>query len=158
MTPEPDAMSLSQRLEAAMRDSMRARDEQRTQTLRMAMAAAHNQKIAKRRDLTDDEVVEVLTKQVKQRRESIAMYRDGGREDRAAAEEAEAVILAEFLPPQLTETEVEEMARAAISETGATSPGDLGRVMGTLSQRTKGRADGRLVSDVVRRLLAEATG
>ena len=158
MTPEPDAMSLSQRLEAAMRDSMRARDEQRTQTLRMAMAAAHNQKIAKRRDLTDDEVVEVLTKQVKQRRESIAMYRDGGREDRAAAEEAEAVILAEFLPQQLTETEVEEMARTAISETGATSPGDLGRVMGTLSQRTKGRADGKLVSDVVRRLLAEAAG
>jgi uncharacterized protein YqeY len=158
MTPEPDAMSLSQRLEAAMRDSMRARDEQRTQTLRMAMAAAHNQKIAKRRDLTDDEVVEVLTKQVKQRRESMAMYRDGGREDRAAAEEAEAIILAEFLPQQLTETEVEEMARAAISDTGATSPGDLGRVMGTLSQRTKGRADGRLVSEVVRRLLAEATG
>src|SRR5687768_18192543 len=115
MTPEPDAISLSQRLEAAMRDSMRARDEQRTQTLRMAMAAAHNQKIAKRRDLTDDEVVEVLTKQVKQRRESIVMYRDGGREDRAAAEEAEAAILAEFLPQQLTETEVEEMARAAIS-------------------------------------------
>jgi uncharacterized protein YqeY len=158
MTPEPDAMSLSQRLEAAMRDAMRARDEQRTQTLRMAMAAAHNQKIAKRRDLTDDEVVEVLTRQVKQRRESIAMYRDGGREDRAAAEEAEAVILAEFLPQQLTETEVEVLARAAISETGATSPGDLGRVMGTLSPRTKGRADGRLVSDVVRRLLAEASG
>jgi uncharacterized protein len=158
MTPEPDAMSLSQRLEAAMRDSMRARDEQRTQTLRMAMAAAHNQKIAKRRDLTDDEVVEVLTRQVKQRRESIAMYRDGGREDRAVAEEAEAAILAEFLPQQLTEAEVEELARAAISETGASSPGDLGRVMGTLSPRTKGRADGRLVSDVVRRLLAEATG
>jgi uncharacterized protein YqeY len=153
MTPEPDAISLSQQLEAAMRDSMRARDEQRTQTLRMAMAATHNQKIAKRRDLTDDEVVEVLTKQVKQRRESIAMYRVGGREDRAAAEEAEAAILAEFLPQQLTESEVEEMARAAISETGATSPGDLGRVMGTLSQRTKGRADGRLVSEVVRRLL-----
>lgn len=158
MTPEPDAMSLSQRLEAAMRDAMRARDEQRTQTLRMAMAAAHNQKIAKRRDLTDDEVVEVLTRQVKQRRESIAMYRDGGREDRAAAEEAEAVILAEFLPQQLTETEVEALARAAISETGATTPGDLGRVMGALSPRTKGRADGRLVSDVVRRLLAEAAG
>jgi uncharacterized protein YqeY len=158
MTPEPDVMSLSQRLEAAMRDAMRARDEQRTQTLRMAMAAAHNQKIAKRRDLTDDEVVEVLTRQVKQRRESIAMYRDGGREDRAAAEEAEAVILAEFLPQQLTETEVEALARAAISETGATSPGDLGRVMGTLNPRTKGRADGRLVSDVVRRLLAEAAG
>jgi uncharacterized protein YqeY len=147
-------MTLSERLEAAMRDAMRARDEMRTQTLRMAMAAAHNQRIAKRRDLTDDEVVEVLTRQVKQRRESIAMYRDAGRDDRAAAEEAEATILAEFLPQQLSKPEVEEMARAAIADTGATAPGDLGRVMGALSPRTKGRADGKLVSDVVRRLLA----
>ena len=153
MTPEPDAMSLSDRLEAAMRDAMRARDEQRTQTLRMAMAAAHNLKIERRRDLTDDEVVDVLTRQVKQRRESIEMYRAGGREDRAAAEEAEAVILAEFLPEQLGEDEVESLARAAIAETGASSPGDLGRVMGRLSPQTRGRADGRLVSDVVRRLL-----
>ena len=153
MTPEPDAMSLSDRLEAAMRDAMRARDGQRTQTLRMAMAAAHNLKIERRRDLTDDEVVDVLTKQVKQRRESIEMYRAGGREDRAAAEEAEAAILAEFLPEQLDETEVETLARAAIAETGASSPTDLGRVMGRLAPQTRGRADGRLVSDVVRRLL-----
>ena len=153
MTPEPDAMSLSDRLEAAMRDAMRARDEQRTQTLRMAMAAAHNLKIERRRDLTDDEVVDVLTKQVKQRRESIEMYRAGGREDRAAAEEAEAAILAEFLPEQLGEAEVEALARAAIAETGASSPADLGRVMGRLAPQTRGRADGRLVSDVVRRLL-----
>ena len=153
MTPEPDAMSLSDRLEAAMRDAMRARDAQRTQTLRMAMAAAHNLKIERRRDLTDEEVVDVLTRQVKQRRESIEMYRAGGREDRAAAEEAEAAILAEFLPEQLGEAEVESLARAAIAETGASSPGDLGRVMGRLSPQTRGRADGRLVSDVVRRLL-----
>jgi hypothetical protein len=153
MTPEPDAMSLSDRLEAAMRDAMRARDGQRTQTLRMAMAAAHNLKIERRRDLTDDEVVDVLMKQVKQRRESIEMYRAGGREDRAAAEEAEAAILAEFLPEQLGEAEVEALARAAIAETGASSPADLGRVMGRLAPQTRGRADGRLVSDVVRRLL-----
>ena len=153
MTPEPDAMSLSDRLEAAMRDAMRARDEQRTQTLRMAMAAAHNLKIERRRDLTDEEVVDVLTKQVKQRRESIEMYRAGGREDRAAAEEAEAAILAEFLPEQLGEDEVEALARAAIAETGASTPADLGRVMGRLSPQTRGRADGRLVSEVVRRLL-----
>ena len=154
MTPEADApTTLSGRIESAMRDSMRARDQQRTQTLRMAMAAAHNQRIARGRDLTDDEVVEVLTRQVKQRRESIAMYRDAGREDRAAAEEAEAAILAEFLPQQLTEAEVAELARAAIAETGASSAGDLGRVMGRLSPQTKGRADGRLVSDVVRGLL-----
>ena len=153
MTPEPDAMSLSDRLEAAMRDSMRARDEQRTQTLRMAMAAAHNLKIERRRDLTDDEVVDVISRQVKQRRESIEMYRAGGREDRAAAEEAEAAILAEFLPRQLGEAEVEALAAAAIDETNASSPADLGRVMGRLAPQTRGRADGRLVSEVVRRLL-----
>jgi uncharacterized protein YqeY len=157
MTPDADTfLTLQQRLESAMRDSMRARDEQRTQTLRMAMAAAQNQRIARGRDLTDEEVVDVLTKQVKQRRESIAMFRDAGREDRATAEEAEAAILAEFLPEQLSEDEIVSLARAAIAETGASSPSDMGRVMGTLSPRTKGRADGRVVSDVVRRLLAEA--
>lgn len=147
-------MTLNERIESAMRDAMRARDEQRTQTLRMAMAAAHNQKIARGRDLTDDEVVDVLTKQVKQRRESIDMYRAGGREDRAAAEEAEAAILAEFLPEQLSEDEITTMAREAIAETGAATPADMGRVMGRLAPHTKGRADGRMVSDIVRRLLA----
>jgi hypothetical protein len=155
MSPETDAsMTLQQRLESAMRDSMRARDELRTQTLRMAMAAAHNQRIARGRELTDEEVVEVLGRQVKQRRESIAMYRDAGHEDRAAGEEAEAAILAEFLPEQLSESEIEALATEAIAEIGASAPGDMGRVMGQLSPRTKGRADGRMVSDVVRRLLA----
>lgn len=155
MTPDTDAATtLTGRIESAMRDAMRARDEQRTQTLRMAMAAAQNQRIAKGRDLTDDEVVDVLTKQVKQRRESITMFRDAGREDRAAAEEAEAAILAEFLPQQLSEDEIESLVRAAIAETGASSPADLGRVMGRVSPQTRGRADGRLVSDVTRRLLA----
>ena len=149
-------MTLSTRIESAMRDAMRARDEQRTSTLRMAMAAVHNQKIARGRDLSDDEVVDVLTKQVKQRRESIAMYRDAGREERAAAEEAEAAILAEFLPEQLSEAEVESMARDAIAGTGASSPADTGRVMGRLAPQTRGRADGRMVSEVVRRLLAGA--
>lgn len=156
MTPEAEATTLAQRIESAMRDAMRARDSQRTQTLRMAMADAQNARIARGRDLTDEEVVDVLSRQVKQRRESIAMYRDAGHEDRAAAEEAEAQILAEFLPRQLTESEVEELARAAIAETGASSPADLGRVMGRLAPQTRGRADGRLVSEVVRRLLAGA--
>jgi len=155
MTPETDApVTLFGRIESAMRDAMRARDERRTQTLRMAMAAAHNLKIARGRDLNDDEVVDVLTKQLKQRRESVAIYRDAGRGDRADAEEAEAAILTEFLPQQLSEDEVTSMARAAISEAGASSPADMGRIMGMLSPQTKGRADGRMVSDVVRRLLA----
>jgi uncharacterized protein YqeY len=146
-------MTLSDRIESAMRDAMRARDEQRTQTLRMVMAAAHNERIARGRVLTDEEVVDVLTKQVKQRRESIAMYRDAGRDDRAASEEAETAILAEFLPRQLDEAEIGVIVSAAIAETGATQPSDLGRVMGRVSPQTRGRADGRLVSDIVRRML-----
>ena len=156
MTPDADPMTLRDRIEAAMRDSMRARDEQRTQTLRMAMAAAQNRRIALQRDLTDEEVVDVLTRQVKQRRESVEMYRAGGRADRAELEEAEAAILAEFLPEQLDEAEIEALARTAITASGASSPADMGRVMGHLSPQTKGRADGRLVSEVVRRLLAQA--
>jgi len=133
---------------------MRAGDAQRTQTLRMVMAAAHNVKIARGRDLTDEDIVDVLTKQVKQRRESITMFRDGGREERAAAEEAEEAILAEFLPQQLSQAEVEALVRRAIADTGAAAPGDLGRVMAVVTPQTRGRADGRVVSEAVRRLLA----
>jgi uncharacterized protein len=146
-------MTLSQRIESAMRDAMRARDERRTQTLRMAMAAAHNQRIARGRELTDEEVVDVVARQVKQRRESIELYRAGGREDRAADEEAEAAILTEFLPQQLTADEIEALVRVAVAETGASGAADLGRVMGHVSPQTKGRADGKLVSDIARRML-----
>lgn len=139
-----------------MRDAMRARDERRTTTLRMALAAAHNQRIARGRELTDEEVTEVVGREVKTRRESIDVYRGAGREDRAAAEEAEVEILSEFLPEQLTDDEIEALARAAIAETGAAGPGDTGKVMGQVAPQTKGRADGRRVSDIVRRLLTEA--
>jgi hypothetical protein len=151
-------MTLLDRIEGAMRDAMRARDNRRTQTLRMAMAAAHNRKIELRRDLTDDEIVEVLGRQVKQRRESIDVYRAAGREDRASDEEAEAAILAEFLPEQLDPTELESLARSVIAETGASSPSEMGRVMGRLVPQVRGRADGRVVSDLVKRLLAEGGG
>ena len=154
MTPETTPDSLRDRIEAAMRDSMRARDRQRTETLRMVMAAAQNRRIALGRELTDEEVIEVLTRQVKQRRESIEMYVAAGRDDRAQLERAEAAILAEFLPAQMDEAEIEDLARAAIAETGASSPAEMGRVMGRLSPQTKGRADGKAVSEVVRRLLA----
>ena len=155
MTDAPDApMTLQQRIESAMRDAMRQRDASRTTTLRMAMAAAHNRRIELGRDLIDEDVVDVLTKQVKQRRESIEVYRGAGRAERADAEEAEAAILSEFLPQPLTEAEIEDLARSAIAETGASSPADLGRVMGKVAPQTRGRADGRVVSDTVRRLLA----
>jgi uncharacterized protein len=155
MTPEADTpMTLHARLEAAMRESMRARDERRTTTLRMALAAAHNQRIARGRELTDEEVVEVLGREVKQRRESVEVYRGAGREDRATGEEAEVAILSEFLPEQLTDDEITALARAAIDETGASGPSDTGKVMGRVAPQTKGRADGRRVSEIVRGLLS----
>jgi hypothetical protein len=147
-------MTLQGRIESAMRDAMRARDERRTQTLRMAMSAAHNRQIELGRSLTDEDYVDVLAKQLKQRRESIEAFRAGGREAMAANEEAEAVILAEFLPEPMTDAEVESVVRAAITETGAASRADLGKVMGRVVPQTKGRADGKAVSDMVRRLLA----
>ena len=150
-------MTLLERIESAMRDAMRARDELRTLTLRSVMALAHNRKIELGRDLTDDEMLEVLGKGVKTRRESIEIYRNAGREDRAAPEEAEVAILTEFLPEQLSADEVEALARAAVAETGASGPADMGRVMGAVTTRTKGRADGRMVSEIVRRLLAGGT-
>ena len=147
-------MTLQDRIESAMRDAMRARDERRTQTLRMAMSAAHNRQIELGRALTDEDYVDVLGKQLKQRRESVEAFRAGDREAMAANEEAEAVILAEFLPEPMTEAELETVVRAAIAETGAASPADLGKVMGRVVPQTKGRADGKAVSDMVRRLLA----
>ena len=147
-------MTLLERIESAMRDAMRARDERRTLTLRSTMALAHNRKIELGRDLTDEEMLDVLGKGVKTRRESIEIYRNAGREDRAEPEEAEVAILTEFLPQQLSADEVEELARAAIAETGAATPSDMGKVMGRLAPQIRGRADGRMVSETVRRLLA----
>jgi uncharacterized protein len=147
-------MTLQDRIETAMRDSMRARDERRTQTLRMAMSAAHNREIELGRSLADEDYVEILSRQVKQRRESIEAFRAGGRDTMAADEEAEAAILAEFLPEPLSADELERLVGAAIAETGATSPADLGKVMGKVVPQTKGRADGKAVSDLVRRLLS----
>lgn len=147
-------MSLQQRIESAMRDAMRARDARRTQTLRMAMAAAQNKRIELRGDLTDADMLDVVGKQIKQRRESIEMFRRGGREEKAADEEAEAAILAEFLPEQLSEEEVEALVRRAIADSGASSPAEMGRVMSLLVPETKGRVDGRALSETVRSLLA----
>lgn len=151
-------MTLLERIEGAMHDAMRARDDRRTQTLRMAMAAAHNRRIELRRDLTDEEVGEVLARGIRQRRESSELFRAGGREELAAKEEAEVAILTEFLPEQLSAADLEALARAAIAETGAASPAEMGKVMGRLAPQVKGRADGRAVSELVRRILGEGTG
>jgi hypothetical protein len=150
-------MSLQTDIEAAMRAAMKARDAVRVSTLRLAMAAAHNRQIELGHELTDAEVVEVLDRQAKQRRESIELYRQGGRPELADAEEAELAILREFLPEPLTDAELERLARDAVAATGASGPADMGRVMGVLAPQTRGRADGKAVSELVRRLLSEGS-
>lgn len=148
-------MSLQTDLETAMRAAMKAGDAKRVSTLRMAMAAAHNRQIELGHVLTDAEMIEVLDRQVKQRRESIELFRNGGRPELAESEEAELAILREFLPEPLAADELERLAREAVAATGAAGPADMGRVMGVLVPQTKGRADGKDVSDLVRRLLSE---
>jgi uncharacterized protein YqeY len=150
-------MSLQDDLATAMRAAMKAGDAPRVSTLRMAMAAAHNRQIELGHALTDAEAVEVLDRQVKQRRESVELFRSGGRPELADKEEAEIAVLREFLPEPLSADELERMARDAVAATGASGPADMGKVMGVLVPQTKGRADGKAVSDLVRRLLSEAS-
>lgn len=133
-----------------MREAMLARDVRRTGTLRMAMAAFQNRRIELGRDLTDEDVIDVLSKQMKQRRESIEHFKAAGRDSMVQVEEEESAIIAEFLPQPFSEDELRGLVSAAIAETGASSPSDLGRVMGRLAPQVKGRADGKAVSDMVR--------
>ena len=149
-------MSLTEQLQADMKNAMRDGDAHRRDTLRMALAAVQNAAKDKREDLTDEETLAVLTRQVKTRRESIQAYADAGRDDLAAKEQAEIDVLQPYLPAQLSEDEVRALVDEAIASTGASSPGDMGRVMGALMPRVKGRADGKLVSSIVNETLAKA--
>jgi uncharacterized protein YqeY len=146
-------MTLRQRIESDMREAMLARDIRRTGTLRMAMAAFQNRRIELGRDLSDDDVVDVLSKQMKQRRESIEHFKAAGRDAMVQVEAEESAIIAEYLPQPLSAEELGELVRAAIAESGASTPADMGKVMGRVTPQTKGRADGKAVADLVRRQL-----
>jgi uncharacterized protein YqeY len=137
-----------------MQAAVRQRDELRRDTLRMAVSAAYNAEKAVRRPLTDDEVLGVLAREVKTRRESVEAYRAAGRAESAEKEEREVAILTEFLPQQLGDDELRPMIAAAIDESGARSARDMGKVMGLLAPRTRGRADGKKVSALVAQELA----
>jgi uncharacterized protein YqeY len=133
---------------------MRSGDVLRRDVLRMAANAADYVEKKERRELTDDELVGVLAREVKTRRESVEAYRAGGRDDLAAKVEAEIAILSEYLPQALTEVEIDALVAEAVEATGATSQRELGKVMGWLAPRTRGRADGKLVSAKVAAALA----
>lgn len=147
-------MSLAERLQADKTTAMRDGDALRRDTLRMVLSAAHNAQVAARRPLTDDELVGVLSREAKTRRESIEAFTSAGRQDLADKERAEADIIAAYLPAALTEDELRAMVAEAIAATGATSARDLGKVMGALSPRIRGRADGKQVSGLVAQELA----
>jgi uncharacterized protein YqeY len=149
-------MTLADRLQSDLKDAMRAHDELRRDTLRMVLSAVQNQEKQARRPLTDDEFVVVLTREVKTRRESIDAYQKADRQDLADKERAEVAIISVYLPEPLSQAELRAMVRAAIAESGATSARDLGKVMGLLAPRTRGRADGREVSAMVGQELAAA--
>lgn len=134
---------------------MRSGEALRRDTLRMAESAIYNAEKRDRREYGDEEVGALLAREVKTRRESVEAFRKGGREDLAAKEEAEIAILATYLPEQLTESEVAALVEEAITATGAATPRDMGKVMGWLAPKTKGRADGRLVSQAVGQALAK---
>ena len=133
---------------------MRSGDTLRRDVLRMASNAAYNLEKQQLRELTEDELIGVLTREVKQRRESIDAYRAGGRDDLASREEAELEILTEYLPEPLTAEQIDQLVAEGIAATGSASPRDLGTVMGWLAPRTRGRADGKVVSQKVAAALA----
>ena len=135
---------------------MRSGDALRRDVLRMAQNAAYNVEKRERRELSDEDYAAILAREVKTRRESVEAFRSGGREDLATKEEAEIVILSEFLPQQLSEAELTALVDEGIAATGANSARDLGKVMGWLAPKTRGRADGKVVSGLVAKALAQA--
>jgi uncharacterized protein YqeY len=147
-------VTLSSRLQQDLTQAIRDRDELRRDTLRMAIAAAYNQQKAAGRDLTDDEVLAVLAREVKTRRESIEAFTAGGRTEAAAKEQSELDIISGYLPAQLSEDEIASLVKETIDEVGASSPRDMGKVMAALVPKTRGRADGKQMSAAVARELA----
>ena len=146
-----------EQLRSDLRDAMRAKDAPRRNTIRMVEAAIKNAEIDKRgKDLDESEILAILQRQVKQRRESIEQFEKGGRDDLAEVERVEIAIIEQYLPRQLTRSEVEARARAVIEQVGASGAGDRGKVMGLLMRELRGEADGSLVNAVVGALLNEA--
>lgn len=133
---------------------MRQKDETRRSTIRFIRAAVQNQEIDKRKALDDDEIIGVLSSLVRQHQESIAEFKKADRQDLVGKEEAELSIIREYMPEQIPEEQLAELAREAISQTSASGPGDMGKVMSLLMPQVRGRADGAQVSSVVRQLLS----
>jgi uncharacterized protein YqeY len=146
---------LKDRLHADLNTAMKARDEVTTATLRMALTAVTNEEVAGKaaRELSDDEVLKVLAREEKKRREAAEAFEQAGRDELAARERAEGEVLKGYLPAQLDDAELSELVRAAIAETGASGMQQMGAVMKAVQPAVAGRADGKRISDEVRKQL-----
>jgi uncharacterized protein YqeY len=147
---------LKERLRADLTSSMKARDELRSATLRMVLTAVKSEEVAGKtaRVLDDAEIVTVLGREAKKRREAAEAFTEGGRPERADRERAEEEVIAAYLPAQLSDDELRDLVAAAVSETGASGPQAMGQVMKAVSPRTAGKAEGGRVAAEVRRQLA----
>lgn len=143
-------MSLKATLTAAMKEAMKAKDTVRLSTVRMTLAAIKNKEIAAGGELDDAAVTSILSTMVKQRREAAEAFRGGDRLELAEKEEAELLIVQSFLPEQLSEEDVRVLVDSVVTELGATSMKDMGGVMKVLTEKTRGQADGKLVSELVK--------
>lgn len=150
-------MTLKEKLETDLSTAMKARDEVRTRTLRMALTAVKNEEVAgkRSRELSDDDVVKVLTREAKKRREAATAFGEAGREEQAQAERDEGVVLEAYLPAQLTDEELTALVADAIAGTGAAGPRAMGQVMKAVNPKVAGRAEGGRVAAEVKRQLAE---
>jgi len=145
--------SLKQKLNDDLRQALKGGDKRRSSVIRLIMSAVHNSEIAKRASLEDTDILGVIAKEAKQRKESIEAFKLGDRQDLVAQEEAELAILNEYLPEQISRDEIIAAARKVINEVGAQSPHDMGKVMGKLMPQLKGKAEGKVINEVVTELL-----
>lgn len=148
-------MSLLSRIQEDVKTAMRARDTERTTSLRMLVAALQGESKSKQRDLEQDEEIAVLTRERKKRAEAAEAFAAAGAAERADAERTQIAEIEQYLPEQLSEDEVRQLVEEAVEATGATSPRDMGQVMKALMPKVHGRADGKLVSQTVSRVIAE---
>jgi len=146
-------MEIKEKLTQNLKDAMRAKDEIRKRTIRLALASIKNMEIDRKAELEDNEILAILQKEVKSRRETIEGAEQAGREDLIIEAEAEIKILESFLPQQLTPEQLRELVQQAVDEAGAASIRDMGKVMKLLMPKVQGRADGKTVSQIVSTLL-----
>lgn len=146
-------MSLKERFSSELKDSLKSGDRLKLSTIRLIMASLKNREIEKRGSLSEEEIIDLLVSLSKQRKESIEEFKKGGRQDLVDKETEELKIIESYMPQQLTPEEIKKIIGETITETGASGPKDIGKVMKVLMPKVKGRADGKLVNEMVKELL-----